>query len=112
MEAMEATKTWATRPMMDGWTACERTTNHHGYADWETFTIRSKSNVCLAVVGAVDHLGSENNRKRADLMAAAPEMFEALERLEAGVRLWISRGVSDDDMAVARAALQKAKGGA
>jgi len=47
----------------------------------------------------------------ARLIAAAPEMLAALERLEAGVRLWVSRGVSDEDMSAARAAIAKARGG-
>lgn len=45
------------------------------------------------------------------LIAAAPELLEAVERLEAGVRLWMSRGVTDEDMAFAKAAILKAKGG-
>lgn len=46
----------------------------------------------------------------AHLIAAAPDLLAALERLEAGVRLWISNGVSDEDMAAARAAIAKARG--
>lgn len=46
----------------------------------------------------------------ARLIAAAPDLLAALERLEAGVRLWISRGVSDEDMDAARAAIAKARG--
>lgn len=46
----------------------------------------------------------------ARLISAAPDLLAALERLEAGIRLWISRGVSDEDMAAARAAIAKARG--
>lgn len=46
----------------------------------------------------------------ARLIAAAPELLDAVERLEAGVRLWTSRGVSDEDMKAAQAAIAKAKG--
>lgn len=46
----------------------------------------------------------------ARLIAAAPDLLAALERLEAGIRLWMSRGVSNEDMAAARAAIAKARG--
>lgn len=47
----------------------------------------------------------------AHLIAAAPDLLDALERLEAGVRLWMSRGVYNEDMDAARAAIAKARGG-
>lgn len=53
---------------------------------------------------------SFDGEKNASLISAAPELLEALERLEAGVRLWMSRGVTDEDMEIARAAIAKAKG--
>lgn len=52
----------------------------------------------------------ETAKANARLIAAAPDLLAALERLEAGVRLWISHGVSDEDMAAARAAIAKARG--
>jgi hypothetical protein len=43
-------------------------------------------------------------------IAAAPDLLAALERLESGIRMWMSRGVSDEDMSAARAAVAKAGG--
>lgn len=60
----------------------------------------------LAITMTCNPEGCANAR----LIAAAPDLLAALERLEAGVRLWISRGVSDEDMAAARAAIAKARG--
>lgn len=57
---------------------------------------------CVAVV-----TGSLAN---ANLISAAPDLLDALERLEAGIRLWMSRGVSHEDMDAARAAIAKARG--
>lgn len=54
--------------------------------------------------------GVTGSMANARLIAAAPELLAALERLESGIRLWISRGVSDEDMALARAAIAKARG--
>lgn len=51
-----------------------------------------------------------NQSGNATLISAAPELLDALERLEAGVRLWMSRGVTDEDMEIARAAIRKARG--
>lgn len=60
----------------------------------------------LAIAMTCNAEGCANAR----LMAAAPDLLAALERLESGVRLWMSRGVSDEDMTVARAAIAKARG--
>jgi hypothetical protein len=46
----------------------------------------------------------------ARLIASAPDLLAALERLEEGVRLWISKPVDPSDMEAARAAIAKAKG--
>ena len=54
--------------------------------------------------------GYDEAAANAALIASAPELLAALERLERGVRLWVSVGVSDDDMTAARAAIAKAKG--
>ena len=48
----------------------------------------------------------------ARLIAAAPDLLTALIRLEEGIRLWMSKSVSEDDMQAARAAIAKATGGA
>lgn len=74
-----------------------------GYVEGRHIYAEHEGNTgCVAIVR-----GSMAN---AHLIAAAPEMLAALERLESGVRLWISRGVSDEDMAVAQAAIAKARG--
>jgi hypothetical protein len=66
----------------DKWEADLDHASHHGYADWPVYTIRdSVTNVCLAVVGEVDHYDSEHIPERAALMAAAPALKAALERL-------------------------------
>jgi hypothetical protein len=44
------------------------------------------------------------------LIAAAPDLYDALHNLEAGVRLWISRGVSEEELRRAGEALRKAEG--
>ena len=46
----------------------------------------------------------------ARLIAAAPDLLAALENLRLGVVNWISRGVSEEDLEAAEAAINKAKG--
>ena len=48
----------------------------------------------------------------APIIAAAPELLAALVKLERGIRLWMTEGVTDADMTEARAAIHKATGGA
>ncbi len=50
--------------------------HYRGYANWETFDIRSTANVCLAVVGEVDRYHEEDHEGNARLMAAAPAYHE------------------------------------
>ena len=47
--------------------------------------------------------------KNAALIIAAPDLLAALKKLEEGVRLWMTNGVSDDDMKQAQAAIAKAE---
>jgi hypothetical protein len=77
----------------------------NGYADWQTFAIRGPENVCLAMVGEVDHYKSERIPHNARLIAAAPELLEALEEM-------LNAGVNDDPNMYdrARAAIAKARG--
>jgi len=54
---------------------------HNGY-EWKTYCIRSaKTNVCLAVVGAVDRYESERITKTALLMSKAPELLEVCKAI-------------------------------
>lgn len=59
------------------WTIQQLETNHHGY-DWPTYAIRDAQNHCIALVGDVDRATAEMNETNALMMAAAPEMFQAL----------------------------------
>lgn len=54
-------------------------TAHNGYPGWKTFAIRSPQNVCLAVVGDVDHYHEPDHEANARLMQAAPDLLEALK---------------------------------
>jgi hypothetical protein len=110
------------------WTLQELETHHNGYADWHTFAVRSPANVCLAIVGTVDHHEPERIPANARLMAAAPDLLEALdvallhiERMvcESGrtgteAEKWgnIAEPPSSKDMEAIRAAIARAGGGA
>jgi hypothetical protein len=61
------------------WTLQDLGTPYGGYIDWQTFAVRSPANVCLAVVGTVDRYESERIPANARLMAAAPDLLEALD---------------------------------
>ena len=54
-------------------------TEHHGYPGWNTYTIRSPQNVCLAVVGEVDHYHQNDHTANARLIASAPDMLNILK---------------------------------
>ena len=54
-------------------------TEHHGYPGWNTYTIRSPQNVCLAVVGEVDRYHQNDHTANARLIAAAPDLLAACE---------------------------------
>jgi hypothetical protein len=48
---------------------------------------------------------------RSDIKRAMDsDLYKALARLEEGVRLWMSKGVSEEDLKFAQAALAKAEG--
>ena len=65
---------------------------------------------CISICGMRPPFNKDPEKAaNAQLISAAPELLEAVERLEAGVRLWISRGVTDEDMEFARAAIAKAR---
>jgi hypothetical protein len=53
--------------------------------------------------------GAVNHEANAHVIAAAPCILAALERLVEGVRLWISKPVEDSDMEAARAAIGQAR---
>lgn len=57
----------------------------HGYENWETFSVRSKENYCLAIVGEVDRATESVNLENAVLMGNAAEMFDTLRKAEAAL---------------------------
>lgn len=44
---------------------------YHGYQDWQTYAVRDSRNVCVCIVGAVDHLTAPDNFATAHLIADA-----------------------------------------
>lgn len=55
--------------------------SRNGYEGWDTFTVRTKENYCLAVVGQVDRAASEISKQAAHLFAAAPELLAKLKNM-------------------------------
>ena len=72
------------------WTIQTLDTEHNGY-DWPTFAIRDAQNHCLAVVGDVDRATADSNAANAKLMASAPDLLNALQR----VIPWIGKLIAD-----------------
>lgn len=64
------------------WTLQQLETEHHGYENWPTYAVRSRKNVCLAIVGDVDRYESERIPANARLIAASPMLY-ALVRAHA-----------------------------
>lgn len=86
----------------------------HTPGPWRNdFGVEISAGECVSICGMRFPFNDDPEKAaNACLISAAPELLEAVERLEAGVRLWMSRGVTDEDMAFAKAAILKAKGGA
>lgn len=63
---------WKVENLMEEW---------HGYPEWNTYTVRDARNCCIATVGDVDRLPAPENLDNARLMACAPRLLEALEKL-------------------------------
>ncbi len=92
----------------------------HDFRTGVNYTVRDAWNCCLAQVGHVDALhDGEETEANARLIAAAPELLEALRKWIARVDLYYlspARVELDDlpnwgqDMAKARAAIAKATG--
>ena len=88
----------------------------HSQGPWEQSDgdptwIKSASGEYIAdVLSGPDCPSYETACDNARLIAAAPELLAALERMEKGVRLWMTVGVTDDDMKAAQDAIRKAKG--
>jgi hypothetical protein len=72
-----------------------------------SITIRAPKTIPSACPskGELDRQGQAN----ANLIIAAPDLLRALKNLEEGVRSWICRGVTDEDMRQAQAAIGKAE---
>jgi hypothetical protein len=97
------------------WTLQHLEDNHGGYPDWSIFCIRSPKNNLLAEVGLVDRFESERIPANARLIAAAPELLEALQRLVNQIRdTCAKRKFSDGPLAIefdaARAAIARTEG--
>lgn len=82
--------------------------NHHGYENWKTFAIRSPQNVCLAVIGDVDRYHEKDHEANAHLIAAAPDMLEALKAIDTFF-VFFDNIVPPDMGNGAREALQQAR---
>lgn len=62
---------YVVQPVSDDW---------QGYENWKTFSVRhSTTNVCLAVVGEVDRYYEKDYEATANLLAAAPELYAAVD---------------------------------
>lgn len=72
--------------------------------EWKTFTSREFYDE------AQDWDCAERESKPTEKSVEA-ELLEALCKLERGIRLWMSQGISDDDMKQAKAAIARAMGG-
>jgi len=46
---------------------------YHGCADWQTYAVRDEHNVCVCIVGEVDHLTAPHNLENARHIAQALE---------------------------------------
>src|SRR3546814_17661944 len=58
----------------------------YGEPDWHNgLTIRDKRNICLATVGPVDAAVKDDAEAIANLFAAAPDLFNALEQARAAL---------------------------
>ena len=95
--------------------------DHDGFKGWRTFAIRDKRNVCLAIVGDVDHLTAGENEGNAALFHAAPDLVAALELcytriFNSAIGMDLNRDpeaterLNQEAMDAASAALAKAKG--
>ena len=61
------------------WTIQQLEQGKNGYESWNTYCIRdAKTNVHIATVGDVDRFFEDRNEKHAALIAAAPELLQAL----------------------------------
>jgi hypothetical protein len=93
------------------WTVQSLETAKNGYADWNTYCIRAANNCHLATVGNVDRFFEENALDNARLIAAAPDLLEALRALTAIVNgCRISKKEKERHLDNARTAIAKAEG--
>lgn len=82
--------------------------SHNGYTGWKTFTIRSKQNVCLSVVGEVDHYHEQDHEANALLIAAAPDLLDALRACVFSLRS--PDALNENSVKMAEKAIAKAEG--
>src|SRR3546814_10933961 len=80
-------------------------------SDLNGLTIRDKRNICLATVGHVDAAVKDDAEAIANLFAAAPDLFNALEQARAALPdAWaaVKCGVPREVIEIINAALAKA----
>lgn len=90
------------------WTLQQLETARNGYEGWKTFAIRSPQNVCLAVVGEVDHYHEADHEANARLIAASPMLLEALKLCQ--VRVFMLEGSENEAYRAATSAISAAEG--
>lgn len=100
------------------WTIQELAKDISGYSGWNSYCIRANNNIHLATVGDVDRFFQDDNESNARLIAAAPDLLEALKALFENCCMihshWgdgCNQKEADAAIRAAKAAIAKAEGG-
>lgn len=91
------------------WTVQLLEEKHGGYENWKTFCIRANNNCHLASVGHIDRFHANKTEANARLMAAAPNMFQALQDIALGqMQIPSAKSFESHAIGIAKAAIKKA----